>query len=142
MADIVDKATRSRYMAAVKSFGNLSTEAKMAILLRSTGLKGWRRHYPLPGKPDFCWKRQKVVLFVDGCFWHGCPRCYKTPKSNIEFWRNKVETNRARDKKINSILRRNGWVVIRVWECQLRFERTVRRIERLLRKRGWRPNFS
>lgn len=137
MADTVDKATRSRMMAAVKSYGNLSTEQKMVSILRGNGPKGWRRHYPLLGKPDFCWPREKVALFVDGCFWHGCPRCYETPKSNVDYWREKVESNRKRDRRVTTALRRNGWAVIRVWECQLDNRRTVSRIKALLQKRGW-----
>lgn len=132
MADIVNKSTRSRYMAAVKSHGNRSTELKMVTLLRTNRLKGWRRKYPLPGSPDFCWVKKRVALFVDGCFWHGCPRCYQLPKSNIVYWRNKVHTNQVRDRRINAMLRQQGWSVIRVWECKLIFAGTVRRLKRLL----------
>jgi len=137
MADFVDKATRSRYMAAIKSRGNQSTEIKMARLLRESGLKGWRRHSPLPGTPDFCWPKYRIALFVDGCFWHGCPRCYKTPKSNVSFWQKKIESNRGRDRRVGGKLRRMGWTVIRVWECRIKFESTITRIELSMLKRGW-----
>lgn len=119
MTDTVDKATRSRYMAAVKSRGNLSTEARMVRLLRDNCLSGWRRHSPLPGTPDFCWPKQKAALFVDGCFWHGCPHCYQTPKSNVRYWKEKVAGNKRRDSRGNSAVRTEGWTVIRIWECQL-----------------------
>ena len=119
MTDTVDKATRSRYMAAVKSRGNLSTEARMVRLLRVNSLLGWRRHVSLPGTPDFCWPKKKAALYVDGCFWHGCPHCYQTPKSNVRYWKEKVEGNKRRDSRVNSILRTRGWTVIRIWECQL-----------------------
>ena len=119
MTDTVDKATRSRYMAAVKSRGNLSTEARMVCLLRENKLSGWRRHFPLPGTPDFCWPKKKVALFVDGCFWHGCPHCYQTPKSNVRYWKEKVAGNKRRDRRVNSAIRTKGWAVIRIWECQL-----------------------
>ena len=72
--DKYDKATRSRMMAAVRSRGNRSTEVRLAKLLRKHRLSGWRRQYPIPGTPDFCWPKSRVALFVDGCFWHGCPR--------------------------------------------------------------------
>lgn len=119
MADTVDKATRSRYMAAVKSRGNLSTETRMVRLLRENRLTGWRRHLPLPGTPDFCWRKPKVALFVDGCFWHGCVHCNKISKSNIGYWKAKIATNKKRDVRVSSTLRRRGWAVVRIWECQL-----------------------
>jgi len=123
-------------MAAVKSRGNRSTEQKMVALLKEHQLKGWRRHYPISGTPDFCWPKQKVALFVDGCFWHGCPHCYKPPKSNVNFWLDKVKTNKRRDRRVNRELREKGWAVIRVWECQLKYKRTIKRIERKLLERG------
>lgn len=130
--DTVDKATRSRYMAAVKSRGNQSTEKEMVRLLREYGLPGWRRHHPISGTPDFCWPRQKVALFVDGCFWHGCPRCYKTPKSNIWYWKAKVARNRERDHRIDLLLRRGGWRVVRIWECRLQDKRTANRLQKAI----------
>ena len=128
MVDTVDKQTRSRYMSAVRSRGNRTTEAKIVRLLREQKLKGWRRHYKVAGTPDFCWLDKKVVLFVDGCFWHGCPRCYQTPKSNVAFWREKVEANRKRDRRVVAALRAEGWVVVRVWECRIGEKRTISRI--------------
>ena len=112
----------------------------MVNLLRKYHLRGWRSHYPLPGTPDFCWLKPRLALFVDGCFWHGCPRCYKTPKSNVAYWQNKVKTNRRRDRRVDAMLRRKGWAVIRTWECQLKLSRTVKRIERTLQKKGWAKN--
>ena len=108
----------------------------MAALLRRSRLKGWRRHSPLPGRPDFAWPRFRVALFVDGCFWHGCPRCYQTPKSNVDYWRTKVAGNRRRDRSVSRRLRERGWVVLRVWECRLKTTSTRSRIERVLRARG------
>jgi len=106
-------------MVAIKPRGNLSTELKMMALLKKEGLKGWRRQFPLAGTPDFCWPQKKVVLFVDGCFWHGCPSCHRTPKSNVSFWNKKIVNNRKRDRRVNRILRKSGWHVIRVWEHQI-----------------------
>jgi len=128
VVDTVSKATRSRYMAAVRSKGNQSTEKIMLSLLRAQMLSGWRRHYSITGTPDFCWPKKKIALFVDGCFWHGCPRCYKTPKSNVKFWREKMVRNKRHDRRVNSYLRRKGWSVIRVWECQIQTKRTLNRI--------------
>lgn len=130
--DKVDKATRSRYMAAVKSRDNLSTEKRMVSLLRRLGIHGWRRHYPIEGTPDFCWPKLRIAMFLDGCFWHGCPHCYKPPKSHIRFWMHKVTTNKLRDRRVNRVLRRKGWTVIRIWECQLLKTRTISRLRKSL----------
>lgn len=130
--DTVDKKTRSRYMAAVRSRGNRSTEKQTIGLLRRYRIKGWRRHRAVAGTPDFCWPRQKVALFVDGCFWHGCPRCYEVPKSNVRYWEAKAAGNRRRDRRVDSLLRSSGWVVLRVWECRLYDKRTITRIRRAI----------
>ena len=127
--DSLSKTTRSRCMAAVKSRGNKSTERKLARLLRHQKLKGWRTHYPIEGTPDFCWPKIKVALFVDGCFWHGCPLCYIAPKSNVEFWIKKLQKSRSHDRAVTFHLRRKGWRVLRVWECSLSDARTITRIQ-------------
>lgn len=74
----------------------------------------------LVGKPDFVWPMQKVVLFVDGCFWHGhgCKRNL-TPKVNVKRWQEKITNNRKRDQRFRNQLRFKGWKVVRVWECEL-----------------------
>lgn len=74
----------------------------------------------MPGKPDFVFRRVRVAVFVDGCFWHGCSRCKRPPKSNVVFWENKVLVNQRRDRRVASALRRSGWKVIRVRECELK----------------------
>lgn len=123
---------RSRNMAAIRSLANKTTELRLASALRFFGLKGWRRHLALPGKPDFAWPKEKVAVFVDGCFWHGCPRCYRPPKHNAPFWRNKVETNQRRDRRVTRQLRARGWSVIRIWECRVANPGTLSRIRRKL----------
>jgi len=125
MADILPPEGRSRLMAKVRGRGNQSTELVMVRLFREARLTGWRRHLPLPGRPDFCFVRPRVVVFVDGCFWHGCPKCYRRPKTNKKFWDTKRETNRARDRKVNRELRRLGWSVIRIFEHELKNPRTT-----------------
>lgn len=133
--DTVSKAVRSRIMSAVKPFGNKTTEMAMASVLRANGLTGYRRHWPIAGKPDFAWPKLKTALFVDGCFWHGCPRCKRFPSTNVEFWTNRIATNRRRDRRVARKLRAEGWSVIRVWECALNEERTVRRIRAVIEAR-------
>lgn len=126
---------RSDLMSRISSYGNLTTEIRMAKLLRRAGLKGWRRHLALPGKPDFAWPAKKVALFVDGCFWHGhtCKRNLK-PKTNAQKWQEKISRNKKHDNEVRRKLRSKGWKVIRIWECQLkkRPEVCIKRIEGLL----------
>jgi DNA mismatch endonuclease (patch repair protein) len=105
----------------------------MIKLFREYRITGWRRHLPLPGKPDFCFVRQKVAVFVDGCFWHGCPKCYIRPKSNQRFWDEKRHANMARDRKVCRELKSLGFRVIRLYEHQLKTpDRPLKRIVRAL----------
>jgi DNA mismatch endonuclease (patch repair protein) len=107
-------------------------------LFRVSGINGWRRNAKLFGKPDFVFPTHRVVVFVDGCFWHrhpGCKFCY-TPKSRMDFWLPKFERNVARDRLVTRTLRKTGWKVVRVWGCQLspkKARRTIGRIDSALR---------
>jgi len=126
---------RSRQMSLVRARGNKSTELKFAAFLRSRKITGWRRHAALPGQPDFCFSRERLVVFLDGCFWHGCPKCGRIPKSNVRFWTTKIEANAKRDRRNARELRRAGWRVVRVWEHALPKELTdSSRVLRLLHK--------
>ena len=87
--------------------------------LREQRLVGWRRGYPAIGKPDFVWRSARVALFVDGCFWHGCPRCYRAPRNNVRYWREKIRRNRTRDVSVVRALHEAGWKTLRIWECEL-----------------------
>jgi DNA mismatch endonuclease (patch repair protein) len=127
---------RSKVMAAIRGRGNESTELAVARLLRANRVSGWRRHFPIPGTPDFAWPRQRVALFVDGCFWHGCPNCYVAPRRNRSFWAAKVERNRARDRAKTALLKREDWIVVRIWECRVSSPRTIARILRALSIQG------
>lgn len=127
--------SRGELMSRVRSAGNETTEKRLASLLRKSGLTGWRRHQPLLGRPDFTWTVAKVVVFVDGCFWHGHD-CGKnvTPRTNARAWRDKIARNQARDRRVTNRLRREGWKVTRIWECDLAGHpgRCVARIYRML----------
>ncbi|NBX72793.1 MAG: very short patch repair endonuclease [Alphaproteobacteria bacterium] len=116
MADIVSKAKRSEIMSKIRSRGNKRTELAMVNLLRANKITGWRRHYPIFGKPDFAFPKQKVAIFVDGCFWHGCPKCYRQPRTSRSYWRQKIATNKARDRAVNRVLMKSHWRILRVWE--------------------------
>jgi DNA mismatch endonuclease (patch repair protein) len=125
--DRVSKETRSRIMAAIRSRGNATTELSLGKLLWAADLRGYRKHWRVVGKPDFAWPGRKVAVFVDGCFWHGC-RCKYLPRTNMEFWRNKIETNKRRDRRVSRSLQRAGWKVIRIKECAVRKPSTLTRI--------------
>ena len=130
--DHVTKEVRSKIMSAVRSRGNSTTERPLAKLLWTAGLRGYRKHWPVAGKPDFAWPGRRVAVFVDGCFWHGCS-CKYLPRTNTKFWRNKIETNKRRDKRVTQSLRRDGWTVLRIKECVVRKPATLGRIMRALK---------
>jgi len=114
-------AMRSRNMRAIRSSGNATTERRLISFFMRSRLRGWRLHVKgLPGKPDFVFVSSRIAIFVDGCFFHGCPYCGHIPKTNAAYWRAKILRNRTRDKQISRELRRWGYSVIRIRECQLR----------------------
>jgi DNA mismatch endonuclease (patch repair protein) len=119
MADVFSRAKRSEVMSLIRSSGNGATELRMIALLRAHKLTGWRRGVPLLGRPDFVWRGERVALFVDGCFWHNCPRHGRVPHSRQEYWIGKLAGNARRDRLVSRALRAGGWTVIRVWECAL-----------------------
>jgi len=125
MADVHTKKQRAKNMAAIKSKGNKSTEAKFLAFLKTNKITGWRRNYKsVKGKPDFVFPKARTAIFLDGCFWHGCPKCYKAPNSNKEFWSVKKKSNQQRDKLVTEYLNDKGWKVIRIWEHELKGELT------------------
>ena len=135
VADIFSKSKRSQVMSRIRSHGNAATELRFIRLLKDAGITGWRRRQPIQGKPDFVFQKLQLTVFVDGCFWHGCPRCYSEPKSNRAFWRQKIAANRARALTVNRALRKTGWRVLRIWEHELKKKneaRLLRRIHRAL----------
>ena len=120
MVDVVDTATRSRMMAGIKG-KNTKQEVLIRSLLHRKGFRFRLNVRELPGKPDIVLPRYHAVIFVNGCFWHGhdCPR-FKWPKTRTDFWRNKIEGNRANDRKVIQALLAAGWRVGIVWECSIR----------------------
>jgi len=119
--DHVSPETRSQIMRAVKSKGARSTERKLRAALVRAGIKGWHMHADqLPGKPDFIFPEKMLAVFVDGCFWHGCAKCYRRPHSSQTYWDAKVAGNMARDKSRRAELKKLGWKVIRFWEHEVK----------------------
>ena len=130
MPDVFTKAKRSEVMSRIRGRGNKATEIALARLLRREKIIGWRRHLPIFGKPDFTFRRERLVVFVDGCFWHGCPKHSNIPVNNGDFWKKKLTKNKLRDRIVTETLRQKGWLVIRIWEHELSLtpNRCLRRI--------------
>src|SRR5580700_1063132 len=97
MPGVFNKEKRSKVMAAIRSRGNKDTELKLASIMRAKRITGWRRNERLTGQPDFVFRRERLALFVDGCFWHGCPKHLRMPRSNEKYWRQKLARNQRRD---------------------------------------------
>lgn len=161
MADVFTPAKRSEVMSRIRSRGNRDTELALARLLRANGVSGWRRHLlvratvegrwlrvegrktrgrnsqrstfntQLTVRPDFVFVKLRTVIFVDGCFWHGCPKHATWPTHRAAWWRRKLAGNKARDRLVTRTLRRAGWRVIRIWEHELARRNTARLAQRL-----------
>jgi len=116
---------RSKTMAAIKSKNNKTTELKLRMLLVRNRISGWKMNCPLKGTPDFYFSEAKLAVFIDGCYWHGCPKCGHIPKTRTEFWTAKIARNRARDQKITRLLKKQGITVLRFWEHQLKIEKNA-----------------
>jgi DNA mismatch endonuclease, patch repair protein len=137
--DIFTKKKRSDVMSRIRGRGNKDTELALAKLFRRHKITGWRRNQKILGKPDFIFPKLKLALFVDGCFWHGCPKHGTQPRGNRVFWKNKFARNMARDVLVTRTLRRSGWRVLRIWEHDLHRAtkrqnelRLIKRIQRFL----------
>jgi len=120
MSDVFTKEKRSEVMSRIRGQGNKRTELALIKIFRQLGITGWRRRYPAFGKPDFAFPALRLAVFVDGCFWHCCPKHRTWPKDNQEFWKRKLVTNRARDKEVTRELKKRGWQVLRIWEHELK----------------------
>ncbi len=110
---------RSRIMRAVPG-KNTTAEVTLRRALWAAGLRGYRLHdQTVTGTPDVTFRTERVAVFVDGCFWHGCERCYREPKSNQAYWTMKVQRNKERDATVNEAVKHAGWTVVRVWEHEV-----------------------
>ena len=118
-------------MSRVKSSENKSTEAAFITLMKERGITGWRRHQPVFGKPDFVFRKTRIAVFIDGCFWHGCPKHCRMPATNRDYWERKIGRNLERDKKVKRELRKAGWTVVRIWEHELKDGTVSRKLRRI-----------
>ena len=119
MTDVFTPRKRSDIMSRVKSRGNRATELRLVQILRSYRIRGWRRNLSVFGSPDFVFRRPRLAVFVDGCFWHGCPLHGSIPSTNYEFWKAKLAKNKARDRLVNRRLQALGWRIVRLWQHEL-----------------------
>jgi len=145
MADMFTKRKRSAVMSAIRSRGNTATELRLITVFRAHGITGWRRGASLQWKveglklkkfrvrPDFVFRARKLSVFVDGCFWHGCPVHATRPKTNAAFWRKKIAANRTRDRLVTRTLRARDWTVLRIWQHELKPTHARRLLTRLRR---------
>ena len=125
MPDVFTKEKRSAVMSLIRGRGNKATEVALVNLFRQHHITGWRRNQKVFGKPDFVFRRSRLALFVDGCFWHGCPKHCKIPAGNRAFWKKKFAANKARDLLVTRTLRRASWRVLRIWEHDLSRKRAT-----------------
>ena len=118
---IPDSEVTSRIMSANKG-KNTKPELILRQLLYDSGLRGYRLHWKkAPGRPDIAYPGRKLAIFVNGCYWHRCPYCkLPLPKSNTAWWRKKFKANKERDSKKEKALKDAGWIVLTVWECQMK----------------------
>jgi DNA mismatch endonuclease (patch repair protein) len=135
MTDMFSRKERSRIMSRIRSRGNAATELRFVEILREHKISGWRRGVKLPGQPDFVFPSARLVVFMDGDFWHGNARKFRLPRSNLEYWTEKILSNRRRDRRVNQLLRESGWKVYRFWQSALNNEAAV--VARLRRGLGF-----
>lgn len=133
MADVFTKAKRSDVMSRIRGRGNKETEIALARLLRAQGITGWRRSQRVFGKPDFVFRSSRLAVFVDGCFWHCCPKHGTMPESNERFWHEKLAANRLRDRLVTRELKKRGWRVLRIWEHELQKRNEKKLVVKLCR---------
>lgn len=117
--DTISPQKRSEIMSSIRSTGNKATELFFVRILRIHRIIGWRRNAKIIGRPDFVFSRERVAVFVDGCFWHGCSKHCRMPKSNIVYWNSKIRKNMNRDRSVDRSLSLVGWLVVRFWEHEL-----------------------
>lgn len=131
MADVYSSEKRTEVMRAVKSRNTKSTELKLISIFKETRIIGWRRTYPLLGKPDFVFPKKRIVIFVDGCFWHGHDCRNVTPSEHKAYWDSKREYNKRHDQIVTETLIKKNWTVIRIWECELKKKNREKLLEKI-----------
>ena len=132
MADVHDKKTRSYNMSRIKAT-NTKPEMLVRKFLHAQGFRYKLHDKKLPGKPDIVFPKYKTIIFIHGCFWHGHDNCryFVIPKTRTEWWMTKINTNKANDEKAITALKKNGWKIINVWECDLKADKLNKTLTKL-----------
>lgn len=126
MTDVLTKEQRSYNMSMIRA-KNTQPEIILRKILSGSGVRGYRLHYKLIGKPDIVFPKRKIAIFIDGCFWHKCLKCFIKPGTNRKFWSKKIDSNVKRDNAVNAELRDRGWKILRIWEHELSRENIIKR---------------
>ncbi len=126
----------TKIMSSIRSNGNKSTELILRMALVRNKISGWSlKNHTLPGKPDFYFHKDKIAIFTDGCFWHGCKICFKSPNVNKKYWNLKIRRNVERDIANTLLLKKRKIKVFRFWEHDLRSSDTIDTIiKKILKK--------
>jgi DNA mismatch endonuclease (patch repair protein) len=135
--DRVSPKVRSRNMARITSVNTLP-ERTVRSFLHARGLRYRLHAHTLPGQPDLVFRSRRACVFVHGCFWHGCPKCSdgtRKVKSNRSYWTSKIARNKRRDLVALKALRRNGWKVCVIWECEIENPKRLGRLLDQIQKR-------
>ena len=137
MTDIFTKQKRSDIMSRIRA-KNTKPEILVRRFLFSQGFRFRLYQKNLPGSPDIVLKKHKTVIVINGCFWHGHDNCpiFKMPKTRVKFWASKIERNKARDISERKSLKKLGWKIITVWECQLRKKKLEKTLTSIISKIG------
>jgi DNA mismatch endonuclease (patch repair protein) len=135
MADVHSKTTRSYNMSRIRA-KNTKPEMVVRRFLHAQGFRYKLHDKTLPGKPDIVLPKYKIVIFIHGCFWHGHDNCkyFVVPKTRTEWWLNKINSNIANDEKAIKALKKEGWKIIILWECDLKPAKSARLFTSVLKK--------
>ena len=135
MADTVSKKLRSEIMSRIRS-RNTKIETEFSNALRKNRIKFRRNEKRMYGKPDFVFRDAKIVLFIDSCFWHGCPYHCRMPKSNKTYWNIKINRNKKRDREVSRWHKEKGWTIFRFWEHEINndLSKCIEKIKKQLKK--------
>jgi DNA mismatch endonuclease (patch repair protein) len=135
MADVHNKATRSYNMSMIRG-KNTKPEMLVRKFLHAKGYRYKLHDKKLPGKPDIVLPKYRTVIFVHGCFWHGHTNCkyFVVPKTRTQWWTDKINRNKANDEKAIKALKKDGWKIINVWECDLKTVKVEKTLNTLIKK--------
>ena len=119
MTDVLTEEQRRLNMSRIRA-RDTGPELRLRKVLSRMGIRGYRLNYKLTGKPDLVFVGKRLVVFIDGCFWHKCPMHFTQPETRTEFWMNKIDSNVRRDNMVNAKLKEAGWLVMRFWEHEIK----------------------